>query len=183
MKIQSLFTKAFGLTLVCITVMVVTIFRFTPSLAVSTTTTPTAQLSATPAIIAQYDSERSGGKSLYKRLGEYDGISAVIDDTAQYVFNDPLIGKYFIGLSTNSKQRLRQLLIDQFCQAAGGPCIYTGRPMKLSHSGIGGGLTNEEYDAFVNGIAQALDKNGVKQKAKNEVLAFANSLRPEIVEK
>jgi hypothetical protein len=71
MKIQSLFTKAFWLTLVCISVMVVTIFRLTPSLAVSTTTTPTAQLSATPVIIAQYDldSGRSGGKSLYKRLG------------------------------------------------------------------------------------------------------------------
>ncbi|GAX41216.1 globin [Tolypothrix sp. NIES-4075] len=183
MKIQSLFTKAFWLTLVCISVVVVTIFRLTPSLAVSTTTTPTAQLSATPVIIAQYDSDsgRSGGKSLYKRLGEYDGISAVIDDTAQYVFNDPLIGKYFIGLSTNSKQRLGELLKAQFCQAAGGPCVYTGRPMKLSHMGIG--LDNSEFDAFANDVARALDKNGVKQKAKNEVLAFVESLRGEIVER
>ncbi len=181
MKIQSLFTKTFGLTLVCITIMVVTIFKLTPSFAVSTTTQP-AQLSATPVVIAQYDSERSKA-SLYNRLGGYNAIAAVIDDTAQNVINDPLIGRYFVGLSTNSGQRLRQFLIDQFCQAAGGPCIYTGRTMKLSHSGMGGGLTNSEFDAFVNGIAQALDKNGVKQRAKNEVLAFAESLRGEIVEK
>ena len=183
MKIKSLFTKAFWLTLACISVVVVSIFRLTPSFAVSTTT-PTAQLSTTPVVIAQYnsDSERSGA-SLYQRLGGYNAIAAVIDDTAQNVFNDPLIGRYFVGLSTNSKQRLRQFLIDQFCQAAGGPCIYTGRPMKLSHSGIGGGLTNNEFDAFVNGIAQALDKNGVKPKAKNEVLAFAESLRSQIVER
>jgi hemoglobin len=185
MKIKSLFTKAFWLGLVCISLVIVTIFRLTPSFAVSTTTTPTAQLSTTPAIIAQYnsDSESSGGRSLYQRLGGYNAIAAVIDDTAQNVINDPLIGKYFVGLSTNSGQRLRQFLIDQFCQAAGGPCIYTGRTMKLSHSGIGGGLTNSEFDAFVNDIALALDKNGVKSKAKNEVLAFANSLRSEIVER
>jgi hypothetical protein len=55
--------------------------------------------------------------------------------------------------------------------------------MKLSHSGIGDGLTNSEFDAFVNGIALALDKNGVKPREKNEVLAFAESLRGEIVER
>lgn len=68
MKIQSLFTKAFWLTLVCISVIVVTIFRLTPSLAGYTTTTQPVQVSATPVIIAQYDlgSERSGGSSLYQ---------------------------------------------------------------------------------------------------------------------
>ena len=38
MKVQSLFTKALWLTLVGIAVMVVTIFRLSPSLAYSTTT-------------------------------------------------------------------------------------------------------------------------------------------------
>ncbi len=51
------------------------------------------------------------------------------------------------------------------------------------YCGIGGGLTNGEFYAFVNDIALALDKNGVKQPAKNEVLGFANSLRDQIVEK
>lgn len=183
MKIQSLFTKAFWLALVCITVVVVTVFRLSPSFARSTTT-PSAQLSTPPVtVVAQRDFSSPGDKSLYKRLGGYNAIAAVIDDTAQIVFNDSLIGKYFIGLSTNSKQRLRQLLIDQFTQVAGGPAIYTGRSMKLSHSGIGGGLTNSEFDVFVNAIAQALDKNNVRQRDKDEVLAYANSLREEIVER
>ena len=184
MKIQSLFTKAFWLALACITVVVVTVFRLSPSLAHSTTTPP-AQLSTAEVAIAHYDSRlakapynsHSQDLSLYRRLGGYNAIAAVIDDTAQIVFNDPLIGKYFLGLSTNSKQRLRQLLVDQFTQAAGGSAVYTRRSMKLSHSGIGGGLTNSEFDAFVNAIAQALDKNNVNQTEKDEVLAFANSLR------
>lgn len=99
------------------------------------------------------------------------------------VLGDPLIGKYFIGLSTNSKQRLRQLLVDQFTQATGGPSIYTGRTMKVAHSGIGGGLTNDEFNAFYNDVAAALDKNGVPQPEKDQVLAFVNSTRKQIVER
>lgn len=178
MKIQRLFTKAFCLVLVCVTVMVVAVFRLSPGLAARSTTTPLAQPLATETTIAQ-----SGGKSLYQRLGGYNAIAAVIDDTAQYVFNDPLIGKYFIGLSTNSKQRLRQFLVDQFCQATGGPCIYTGRSMKLSHNGIGTGLTNQEFDAFANAVERALKDNGVNRTEREEVLSFVNSLKGDIVEK
>lgn len=177
MKIESLFTKAFYLILVCVTVIVVAIFRLSPSLARSTAT-PIAQPSTTEVTIAQ-----SAGKSLYERLGGYNAIAAVIDDAAGYVFSDPLIGRYFIGLSTNSKQRLRQLLVDQFCQATGGPCVYTGRSMRLSHKGIGTGLTNSEFDAFVNGVRRALNDNGVQQRERSEVLAFVNSLRGDIVER
>lgn len=176
-------SKSLGmlLTLVCITVIVVTTFRLSPSFARSTSAMP-AQVSAekvTTDLMAQVPA----GNSLYTRLGGYNAIATVIDDAANFIFNDPLIGKYFIGLSTNSKQRLRQLLVDQFCQAAGGPCVYTGRTMKLSHSGMGGGLTNSEFNAFANDISQALDKNRVNPPEKIEVLAFVNSLRSKIVEK
>lgn len=176
-------SKSLGmlLTLICITVIVVTTFRLSPSFARST-----------PAMSAQESAEKvttdqialgAGGTSLYTRLGGYNAIAKVIDDSTTIIFADPVIGKYFIGLGTNSKQRLRQLLVDQFCQAAGGPCVYTGRTMKLSHSGMDGGLTNNEFNAFANDVSQALDKNSVKQPEKAEVLAFVNSLRGAIVEK
>ena len=169
------------LTLICITVIAVTTFRLSPSFARST-----------PAMSAQESAEKvttdviaqgALGKPLYNKLGRYEGIAKIVDSSAAIIFADPVIGKYFIGLGTNSQQRLRQLLIDQFCQAAGGPCVYTGRTMKLSHSGIGGGLTNSEFNAFANGVSQALDKNRVNQSEKFEVLAFVESLRSKIVEK
>ena len=169
------------LTLICITVIAVTTFRLSPSFARST-----------PAMSAQESAEKvttdrialgAGGSSLYTRLGGYNAIAKVIDDATTIIFADPVIGKYFIGLSTNSKQRLRQLLVDQFCQATGGPCVYTGRTMKLSHSGMDGGLTNSEFNAFAKGVSQALDKNSVNQPEKVEVLAFVESLRGAIVEK
>src|SRR6476469_2578585 len=169
------------LTLICMTVIVVTTFRLSPSFARSTPVI-SAQESAekvTTDLIAQVP----GGNSLYTRLGGYNAIAKVIDDSATFIFADPVIGKYFIGLGTNSKQRLRQLLVDQFCQAAGGPCVYTGRTMTLSHSGMDGGLGDNEFNAFANAVCQALDQNSVNPSPKAEVMAFVESLRSKIVEK
>jgi len=168
------------LTFVCVTVLVVNIFGLNPSFARSTSTI-SAPVSVEKVTQDQSIAQVPGGVSLYNRLGGYNAIASVIDSAASYLFNDPLIGKYFVGLSTNSKQRLRQLLIDQFCQAAQGPCVYTGRTMNLSHSGMGGGLTNEEFNAFANDVSLALDQNGVNPTEKLEVLTFVNSLRSKIV--
>ncbi|HLO50572.1 MAG TPA: group 1 truncated hemoglobin [Kamptonema sp.] len=170
------------LSLACVTVILVTTFRLSPSFARSTPAN-SAQVSAEKVTTDQDIAQVPGGTSLYNRLGGYNAIANVIDRAANYIFNDPLIGKYFIGLSTNSKLRLRQLLVDQFCQAAGGPCVYTGRTMNLSHSGMDGGLTDNEFNAFSNGVSQALDDNRVGQTEKVEVLTFVNSLRSKIVEK
>ena len=98
------------LTLICITVIAVTTFRLSPSFARST-----------PAMSAQESAEKvttdviaqgALGKPLYNKLGRYEGIAKIIDSSAAIIFADPVIGKYFIGLGTNSQQRLRQLLID-----------------------------------------------------------------------
>ncbi len=181
MKIQSLKTKIFWLVLVCTTVVVVTIFRLSPSFA-RATITPPAQISTAGVTVAQ-DASPSGEESLYERLGGYNVIAAVIDDVAAIATTDPLIEKYFFGLSNNAAQRLRQHLVDQVCQAAGGPCIYTGRSMRLSHNGMGDGITNSDFDALLAAIAQSCDKNGVNYGEKEELVAFANSFRGEIVER
>jgi hemoglobin len=124
----------------------------------------------------------ASGKFLYNKLGRYEGIAKIIDSAAAIIFADPEIGKYFIGLGTHSQLKLREFLVAQFCQAAGGPCVYTGRTMELSHSGMDGGLGNNEFNAFANAVSQALDQNGVNPSPKAEVMAFVESLRDKIVE-
>ncbi|HMH43916.1 MAG TPA: hypothetical protein VK557_10570 [Pyrinomonadaceae bacterium] len=67
--------------------------------------------------------------SLYQRLGGYDVIAAFVDDTYRMLRNDPRFSR-FAARSIDSQQRGRQLLVDQICRLAGGPCYYTGRDMK-----------------------------------------------------
>lgn len=120
-------------------------------------------------------------KSLYERLGGYNAVAAVVDDFIARLASDPQLQKFLVGLSTDSKKRLRQHVLDQFCQATGGPCLYTGRDMKTSHAGLG--ITEKEWDAGAKHLVAALDKFKVPEREKSEVVAFVQSLKKDIVEK
>ena len=120
-------------------------------------------------------------KSLYERIGGYNALAAVVDDFITRLVTDKQFEKFFSGHSTDSKKRIRQHILDQFCAATGGPCIYTGRDMKMTHSGLG--ITDAEWDAAAKHLTASLDKFKVPEKEKGEVLSFVTSLKKDIVEK
>ncbi len=121
------------------------------------------------------------GASLYKRLGGYDAIAAVSDDFIARLATDKQLSRFLVGVSADSQKRLRQLVVDQFCQATGGPCLYIGRPMKTVHAGLG--ITESDWQLTVKHLVASLDKFKVPDKEKQEFLALASSLKPDIVEK
>ena len=120
-------------------------------------------------------------KSLYERVGGYNALAAVVDDFIGRLISDKQFEKFFTGFSVDSKKRIRQHILDQFCAATGGPCIYTGREMKTSHAGLG--ITNGDWDAAAKHLVASLDKFKVPEKEKGEILAFVTSLKKDIVEK
>jgi len=119
--------------------------------------------------------------TLYKRLGGYDAIAAVSDDFLGRLSTDPQFVKFFVGHSTESVKRIRQLVVDQLCAATGGPCVYIGRDMKTSHAGLG--ITEKDWDASVRHLVAALDKFNVPAKEKDDVLGAIGGLKKDIVEK
>jgi hemoglobin len=120
-------------------------------------------------------------QSLYQRLGGYDAIAAVTDDFIGRLTTEPQFTRFFAGFSTDSKKRIRQLIVDQLCEATGGPCIYTGRSMKVVHGGLG--ITQRDWDATVKLLVASLDKFKVPQREKDELLTAVSQLKPDIVEK
>src|SRR5947209_19831263 len=120
-------------------------------------------------------------KSLYTRLGGYDAIALVVDDFITRLATDKRFEKFFTGFSDDSKKRLRQHILDQFCAAAGGPCIYTGREMKTVHTGLK--ISEDDWNAAAKHLVAALDKYKVPQAEKDDLLAFVVSQKKDIVEK
>ncbi len=117
--------------------------------------------------------------SLYKRLGGYDAIAAAVDDLMSRLINDPQIGVYWKGQTTDTKHRQRQLLLDFLASAFGGPAYYTGRDMKTSHTGLR--ISESDWQVFVKHTVATLDKLGVKGKEKDDFLAAAVGLKKDIV--
>jgi hemoglobin len=120
-------------------------------------------------------------RSLYDRLGKYDGIAAVTDEFLARALADPKVARFFVGLSTDSKNRFRQQVVEQFCMLAGGPCVYTGRSMKMSHAGLA--IAEADWDLSLKYVVEALDKYRVPEKEKSEFLGALTKLKPDIVEK
>jgi len=119
--------------------------------------------------------------TLYKRVGGYDAIAAVTDDFIGRLAGDKQLERFFGGVSADSQKKLRQHVVDQLCEATGGPCIYTGRTMKTSHTGLG--ISESDWQLAVKHLVATLDKFKVSEKEKGELLAIASSLKADIVEK
>ena len=119
--------------------------------------------------------------SLYSRLGGYDAIAAVVDDLLPRLRSDELLSRFWTSpRSVNTHNRERQLAVDFIVSAAGGPTIYLGRDMKMSHKGMG--ITKADYAAFMRCLGATMDKFEVSEPERSEVVAFVTSLEPEIVE-
>ena len=119
-------------------------------------------------------------KSLYERLGGYDAISAVVDDFAPKLFNDPVVGKRFFGMSKDSREGFRQKNKNLVCIATGGPCKIISRPAKVAHGGLG--IKATEFNIVVNHLVDSLNKFQVPAKEQKELLTIVGTLRPDIVE-
>ncbi len=133
---------------------------------------------AAPALAQEQMSSSMGGaqevkKSLYDRLGGYNAIALVVDDFITRLATDKRFERFFSGFSTDSKKRLRQHILDQFCVAAGGPCVYMGRDMKTSHGGLG--ITEADWDAAAKHLVEALDKYKVPKPEQDELLRNRSS--------
>src|SRR5262245_23681 len=80
---------------------------------------------------------------LYDRLGGKDAITAVVDDFVNTAAANPAFGDRF---KNTDAAALKAKLVDQICEASGGPCKYTGKNMKEAHTGMK--ITEEEFNAL-----------------------------------
>ena len=117
--------------------------------------------------------------SLYKQLGGREGIALVVDDFAANVVADERINARFKALKPEEVFKFKSNLADQICDATGGPCAYVGRDMKTTHKGMN--VTEAEWNATVEALVKALDKNNVPAGAKNALLGALGPMKPDIV--
>jgi hemoglobin len=115
--------------------------------------------------------------SLYDRLGGKDAITAVIKDfVEERVAKDKRINAFFLNTDIPA---FEVKLIDQVCEATGGPCKYKGKDMKTSHAGMK--VKDSDFNALVEDLVVSLDKFKVPEKEKNELLGALGSMKPDIV--
>jgi hemoglobin len=122
------------------------------------------------------DTMKKSDKTLYDRLGGKDAISAVVDDFVNTAATDEKIAHFF---KNSDAKDLKAKLVDQICEASGGPCKYTGKDMKTAHTGMK--ITEDDFNALVADLVKSLDKFNVKKEDKEELLGKLGGMKGEIV--
>ncbi|HVV83613.1 MAG TPA: group 1 truncated hemoglobin [Kofleriaceae bacterium] len=117
--------------------------------------------------------------SLYDRLGQKPAIEAVVDKFLANVSADTRINAKFATIDADEMAHFRQMLIDQVCEATGGPCKYTGKSMKEAHAGMG--ITDDEFNALVEDLKKALDDAGAKPEDRDQLLTALGGMKGDIV--
>jgi len=120
-------------------------------------------------------------KTLYERLGGYDGISAVVDEFAGRLFKEPKISQFFAGMSDDSKESFRQKNKNLLVNVTGGPAKIISRPAKVTHGGLG--ITEGDFKVVADHLKASLDKFKVPKREQDEVFEIILSLKPDIVER
>lgn len=122
-------------------------------------------------------------KSLYERLGGKPAIAAVVDEFVGRVAADARINSFFAATASDPHrlQMFKGHLVDQICEASGGPCKYRGKDMKAAHRGLNVG--GADFDALVDDLSGALDKFKVGPHEKNQLLGALAPMKGDIVEK
>jgi len=71
-----------------------------------------------------------GEDTLYQRLGEAEGISAVVEEFYERLLEDEELGPFFDDADVDL---LRRTQTEFLCDAAGGPQSYDGTPVRAAH--------------------------------------------------
>lgn len=133
---------------------------------------------------ATFANKAATGKNdtLFNRLGGKKAITAVVDDFVTNCATDERIKSFFTNTAKNPARltNFKNNLVNQICQAAGGPCKYTGKDMKTAHHGMG--VKGEHFDALVEDLTKSLDKHHVAEADKSTLLGVLGPMKNDIVE-
>jgi hemoglobin len=105
-----------------------------------------------------------------------EGIGRIVDDLVEQVQHDPRTTEVF---HASDFVRLKRTLKEQFCYLLGGGCDYSGRDMSSVHEDHG--VTTLEFNALVEMLQKAMDREGVPFAMQNRLLAKLAPMHRDVV--
>jgi hemoglobin len=118
------------------------------------------------------------GEAMLNAFKGREGIDRIVDHLVDQSLADPRISEIF---KAHDMVRLRRTLKEQFCYILNGGCDYSGRDMKAAHKDMG--LQNTDFNALVEHLQTAMDREGVPFRAQNRFLAKLAPMQRDTVER
>ena len=119
--------------------------------------------------------------SLYERIGGHDALVVVVEDFYDKVLDDPALTPWFDGVDMGGQKTAFAAFVKW---ALGGEedALWHGRSLRQAHAGlVARGLSDAQFDAVVGHLAATMAEHGVSMDIINEVGAWAETVRDEVL--
>jgi len=116
-------------------------------------------------------------ETLYQRVGGADAVAAAVDIFYRKVLADDRISHYFKGRDMRVQAAMQKGFLTF---AFGGPSKYSGRSMRQAHAHLPG-LNDSHFDAVLEHLGAALRELDVPDDLIKEVVAVAESVRDDVL--
>jgi hemoglobin len=116
------------------------------------------------------------GTEMLEAFHGREGIGRIVDDLVAAVKADKRTEEVF---HASDFVRLARTLKEQFCYILNGGCDYTGRDMASMHKDHG--VTVAEFNALVELLQDAMDREGVAFGAQNRFLTKLAPMKRDVV--
>jgi hemoglobin len=114
--------------------------------------------------------------AVFRAFHGKEGVDRIVASLIVFHHTDPRLTDIFHAADF---KRLQRLLGEQFCYILGGPCHYRGRDMATAHKDMG--LQVRDFDALVEDLRTAMDKEHVPNWAQNKLLAKLAPMKRAVV--
>jgi len=119
---------------------------------------------------------RAQDSSAFQAFGAKPGLVLLMDDFMTRLLADPRTAPFF---EKANQPHVKAQLVEQFCEALAGPCVYKGVDMKTSHQDLE--IRKSEFNALVELLQQSMSARGVPFSAQNQLLARLAPLHRDII--
>jgi hemoglobin len=114
--------------------------------------------------------------TLYEQMGGEPKMRAIAEEFTRVLLADDRTNFTFAETDT---EKFTQLFYEQLSEVTGGPVKYTGRSMRESHEKLN--ITNGMFNALVEDLYIAFERNDVPYRLQNKVMAVFAPMQRDIV--
>ncbi len=121
-------------------------------------------------------------ETLYERLGGLPAISLLISDFMDDFAKDELILANPAVRERKTPDKFPYIKFQVtalLCEAAGGPCRYTGLDLRTAHDGLN--VSQAEWDRMVEIFSATLTRHNVPEQEQGEIFAILGPSHADIV--